>query len=266
MELYNHNLARRRRLCRALAWLLAVFLLLDIGVVLYIGLRMRHAEEPEQPATVTCRLRFRSATANENPVERTELITASTRRVLMQPVWAADGHPTVLIDMERGFTLLRSPAFRMCFIRPASWSPKWTRLVAQWAREPHDVRPEQTRYVHLVVKQPAISLESLIFYGKVAWNMCNRYETYLVEPMLVLKPRSECPMFKCIPCPSGLYLRDKNGCQTCLCAKTTTEQPAYTRRRRRNAVVATRLQFKLDEGVLPEENGSLVHTIDLIEF
>ena len=27
----------------------------------------------------------------------------------------------------------------------------------------------------------------------------------------------QCPVFKCKPCPSGNYLRDKKGCQTCQC-------------------------------------------------
>ena len=47
-------------------------------------------------------------------------------------------------------------------------------------------------------------------------NICECEEPP-IELMTTMEQAQGCPLFKCRPCPGGLYLRDKNNCQTCQC-------------------------------------------------
>ncbi|PAA85009.1 hypothetical protein BOX15_Mlig025519g1 [Macrostomum lignano] len=296
VELYNHRAARRRRLCRIFAWLLAVFLLLDIGVVLYIGLRMRQHQRngsDSADSTVNCRIRFRQA---DGRVEsRSELVkTDGSGRVLMQPSWDSDGRPTVLHNQLRGFTLLRAPSAQLCFVKRSTWRRHdWASNVVIWAKEQHEVSAKTIQYVRLAVRYPPISERDLMSYGSEAWHMCRGYQTYLVQPIIfryTFKSKSvdagkedssstdeeqkECPLLDCVnPCPGNQYLHDENGCRTCNCGTASNDAEPGNRDKRAAPEVPQprqqkprRRQLQIDEGVLPGKDGRSVHIVDVIEF
>uniref|UniRef100_A0A1I8HC01 BRICHOS domain-containing protein n=1 Tax=Macrostomum lignano TaxID=282301 RepID=A0A1I8HC01_9PLAT len=295
VEFYNHRAARRRRLCRIFAWLLAVFLLLDIGVVLYIGLRMRQHQRngsDSADSTVNCRIRFRQA---DGRVEsRSELVkTDGSGRVLMQPSWDSDGRPTVLHNQLRGFTLLRAPSAQLCFVKRSTWRRHdWASNVVIWAKEQHEVSAKTIQYVRLAVRYPPISERDLMSYGSEAWHMCRGYQTYLVQPIIfryTFKSKSvdagkedssstdeeqkECPMLDCVnPCPGNQYLHDENGCRTCNCGTASNDAEPGNRDKRAVPEVPQprqqkprRRQLQIDEGVLPGEDGRSVHIVDVID-